>query len=58
MTTKDIVDLGLYRNWLRDLGLYDTMDIVMPEYAVMHHWDGIHYAIYVGRRVKTYAYGY
>ncbi len=56
MTTKHVVDPNIYRNWLRDLGLYETMDIVMPTDAVMHHWDGIRYAIYVGRRVKAYAF--
>jgi len=40
----------VYRDWLRNLGLYDTMEIVMPIDATCFHWDGLNYAIYIGQR--------
>ena len=39
-----------HRSWLRELGLYDTMEIIMPKDATMFHWDGIRYATYIGQR--------
>ena len=39
-----------HRTWLRELGLYDTMEIIMPKDATMFHWDGLLYAKYIGQR--------
>ena len=39
-----------YRSWLRDIGLYDTMEIIMPKDATMFHWDSLRYATYIGQR--------
>ena len=50
MSKHECFQMTGYRDWLRDLGLYDTMEIVMPRDADMFHWDSILYARYIGQR--------
>ena len=39
-----------YRSWLRDMGLYQTIELMISNDATMFHWDGLNYATYIGKR--------